>query len=64
MLGLMIMPFMPDSAGKILDQLAVPADARDFASFGKTLRPSAALPKPQPVFPRYVEETAAVGAGR
>jgi len=64
MIGLMITPFMPDSAGKILDQVAVPANARDFAALGKALKPGAALPKPQPVFPRYVEETAAAGAAR
>jgi len=63
-LGLAIQPFMPGSAAKILDQLAVPPDARMFAATGMALQPGTTLPKPQPVFPRYVEEAAAVGAGR
>jgi methionyl-tRNA synthetase len=46
---------MPDSAGKILDQLAVPAGDRTFAGFDKELVPGIALPAPQGVFPRFVE---------
>ena len=64
MIGLVITPFMPNSAGKILDQVAVSSDARDFAALEKALQPGTALPKPQPVFPRYVEETVAAGAAR
>ena len=47
----------PASAGKLLDVLAVPDDARDFASLGEAgrLAGGAQLPKPTPVFPRYVE---------
>ena len=52
---LLVQPFMPDSAGKILDQLAVPAGARAFAAFDRELVPGTALPKPQGVFPRFVE---------
>ena len=49
---------MPESAAKLLDILAVPHDARGFASLGAAGRLTAGtvLPKPQPVFPRYVEE--------
>jgi hypothetical protein len=32
MTGLMIQPFMPESAGKLLDLLAVPSDERAFAA--------------------------------
>jgi len=48
----------PEAAGKLLDQLAVPADARDFAHLGAAGRLPAGveLPKPQPVFPRFVEQ--------
>ena len=48
----------PTAAGRILDQLAVDADARRFADLGPegTLAPGTELPKPQGVFPRYVEE--------
>jgi methionyl-tRNA synthetase len=44
----------------MLDQLAVPADARTFASLGEkgALKPGTPLPKPEGVFPRYVEEAA------
>ncbi len=52
---LLVQPFMPDSAGKILDQLAVPAGGRAFAAFDTELAPGTALPKPQGVFPRFVE---------
>jgi methionyl-tRNA synthetase len=56
---LLVQPFMPDSTVKILEQLGVPAEARTFASFDKELVPGTALPKPQGVFPRYVEPKAA-----
>jgi methionyl-tRNA synthetase len=48
----------PDAAGKLLDQLAVPEDARDFAHLGAAgrLQAGVALPKPQPVFPRFIEQ--------
>ena len=34
---LLVQPFMPNSTGKILDQLAVPAEARTFAAFDREL---------------------------
>jgi methionyl-tRNA synthetase len=57
-LGALLQPFMPDSAAKLLDQLAVAADARDFAHLTneKALKSGTPLPAPQGVFPRYVEE--------
>ena len=55
-LGLLVQPVMPDSGNSILDQLAVAADARDFAAMPQRLAPGTALPKPKPVFPRHVEE--------
>ena len=57
-LALLTQPFMPDSSGKILDQLAVAEDARTFEYFGSdhALSPATALPKPEGVFPRYQEE--------
>ncbi|NKB56875.1 MAG: methionine--tRNA ligase [Alphaproteobacteria bacterium] len=56
MVGLYVQPFMPDACAKILDQLAVPAGARHFASLETALTPGQALPKPAPVFPRFVAE--------
>ena len=58
---LLVQPFMPDSAGKILDQLAVPAELRTFASFDRDLEVGTPLPKPQGVFPRFVESVAVTG---
>lgn len=57
--GILAQPYMPASAGKLLDLLAVPADARSFAALGEKgrLASGSALPAPQGVFPRYVEET-------
>ena len=54
--GVLLIPFMPDSADRILDQLSMPAEERDFAHFGMQPAPAALrMPKPSPVFPRYVE---------
>jgi methionyl-tRNA synthetase len=54
---------MPASAGRLLDLLAIPADKRDFAALGAggRLAGGTALPAPQGVFPRYVEEEEAAG---
>jgi methionyl-tRNA synthetase len=59
-IAIVVQPIMPDAIAKMLDQLAVPADARTFAALGETgaLKPGTALPKPEGVFPRYVEEAA------
>ena len=50
-------PFMPDSAARLLDLLAVPAAERSFVQLGGAVRitSGATLPVPTPVFPRYVE---------
>ena len=57
-LAILVQPFMPGSAGKMLEQLAVPEDARDFAHLGPrhALRAGVALPKPEGVFPRIEAE--------
>ena len=49
---------MPGSASKLLDQLNQPEDARDFARLGEggALQPGLPLPRPEAVFPRYVNE--------
>ncbi|MEK1929572.1 MAG: methionine--tRNA ligase, partial [Pararhizobium sp.] len=55
-IAILLQPFMPESAAKLLDLIAVPADKRDFASLGEAGRLVAgtALEAPKPVFPRYV----------
>jgi methionyl-tRNA synthetase len=56
-IALMLQPFVPDSAGKLLDQLAVPADQRRFIHLKPefALKPGTPLPKPEGVFPRFEE---------
>ncbi len=54
----LLQPFMPTSMGRMLDQLGVPAEARDFAGLGMRLPNGTPLPPPQGVFPRYVEPAA------
>ncbi len=54
-LAILSQPVMPGSMARMLDQLGVPEDARDFAAFAVPLTPGTQLPKPQGVFPRYVE---------
>lgn len=57
-IAVLAQPVMPQSAARFLDVLGVPEEARDFASIGVAgrLKSGTDLPKPQPVFPRYVDE--------
>ncbi|MGI6244405.1 MAG: methionine--tRNA ligase [Pseudochelatococcus sp.] len=54
----------PDAAARLLDLLAVPEEARDFAALGEAGRiaPGVTLPEPVGVFPRYVEPEEGAGA--
>ena len=56
--GILCQPFVPGSAAKLLDLLAVPEGERSFAHVadGNGLVSGTALPAPAPVFPRYVEQ--------
>jgi methionyl-tRNA synthetase len=58
--AILAQPFMPQSAARLLDLLAIPPDRRDFAALGGGARIAAGskLPAPAPVFPRYVEPAA------
>lgn len=55
--AILCQPYIPDSAAKLLDLLAAPADARQFANVNDehALTAGTDLPKPEPVFPRYVD---------
>jgi methionyl-tRNA synthetase len=55
--AIMALPFIPQSAGKLLDLLGVPHDERlfSFLGGGHRIADGAKLPAPAPVFPRYVE---------
>ena len=58
--AILAQPVMPESAGKLLDLLSVPSDARDFTALdeGHALSSDTELPAPSGVFPRYVEPEA------
>jgi methionyl-tRNA synthetase len=55
--SILILPFMPASAGNLLDLLAIPQGERTFAFLGSHHRVAAGVkfPAPTAVFPRYVE---------
>jgi methionyl-tRNA synthetase len=55
--AILCQPFMPTSAARLLDILAIPENERDFSHLGGAHRivPGTKLPSPQPVFPRYIE---------
>jgi methionyl-tRNA synthetase len=55
MVGILVQPFMPVSAGKLLDQLAIPEGKRAFENLATRIKAGVTLPPPKPVFPRYVE---------
>ena len=58
--GILVQPFIPTAAARLLDLLAVAPDARNLADVGAKGRLVAgtALPAPSPIFPRYVEPEA------
>ena len=67
--AIMLQPFVPESAGKLLDVLAVPEDQRSFSELtpDRALSPGTPLPTPQGVFPRFVDaavEDGAKGGGK
>ena len=55
--AILAQPVMPDACNKLLDLMAVPADARSFAFLGERGRlvGGTPIPEPQGVFPRYVD---------
>jgi methionyl-tRNA synthetase len=60
--AILAQPFMPESAKKLLDLLAVPDAERDFSKLRGEHRLAAGtqLPAPSPVFPRYIDPEAQV----
>ena len=59
-IGIMLQPFVPDSADKLLNQLAVGKDARSFEHLKPehALKPGTELPRPEGIFPRITLEAA------
>jgi methionyl-tRNA synthetase len=60
-IAILAQPAMPQASAKLLDILGIPDDinSRNFAALGARIKPGVALPPPAPVFPRYIEPTAA-----
>jgi methionyl-tRNA synthetase len=56
-LAILVQPVVPDAAARLLDQLAVPSDARTFTHLdpAHAVAPGTSLPSPEGVFPRWVE---------
>ncbi len=59
-IAILAQPVMPEASAKLLDSLAIPETARDFAKLGEKTRivPGSQLPPPVGVFPRYIEPPA------
>jgi len=65
--AIILQPFMPDASSKILDQLSVDLENRNFSFIGPppnldllsefALKPDTILPKPEGVFPRFLESS-------
>lgn len=53
-IGILMQPFIPDSAAKILDQLSVPENNRNFRHLTKefAIKPCTRISEPRPIFPR------------
>ncbi len=64
-LALALLPFVPELAGRMLDQLAVGEGERSFVRWGDegALVSGTPLPAPSPVFHKFVEEEVAPNAG-
>jgi methionyl-tRNA synthetase len=60
-IAVLAQPVMPAACEKMLDILGIPEGERNFAMLGghERIKPGMTLPAPAPVFPRYVEPTAA-----
>ena len=58
LLSLIVQPFMPESSGRMLDQLVIAEGDRTFDAFdaAHALTAGTVLPKPEGVFPRFTED--------
>lgn len=56
-IAILVQPVMPESAGKILDQLGVESTQRNFNCLAGTARLASGqgIAKPEPVFPRFMD---------
>ena len=54
--GILLQPFIPNSASKMLDLVSIPNDQRSFTNINDSLQSGIKIDKPQVIFPRYVEQ--------
>jgi methionyl-tRNA synthetase len=52
LIGILLLPFIPQSAAKILDLLDVAASERNFAALNNPLKPGQRINEPKAIFPR------------
>jgi len=57
-IALLTQPLLPEGSGRILDQLAIPADQRHFSHWQERIQSGVALPIPQGIFPRWIQPAA------
>ena len=50
--GIMLQPFIPDTAEKILDSLSININKRTFENIDDRIRPNIVINKPEVLFPR------------
>ncbi|MBO0662825.1 methionine--tRNA ligase [Jiella sp. MQZ9-1] len=62
--AILLQPFVPESASKLLDILGVADDRRSFSELApeRALKPGNPLPPPQPIYPRFADKTSEDGA--
>jgi methionyl-tRNA synthetase len=58
-IAILLQPFMPETMGKLLEQLGVGENARQIADLALRMVEATPLPAPFGIFPRYVEPAAA-----
>jgi methionyl-tRNA synthetase len=60
-IAILAQPAMPQASHKLLDTLGIADDlnSRNVAALSQRIKPGVVLPPPAPVFPRYIEPTAA-----
>lgn len=65
-LALAMQPFTPDSAAKMLDQLGIPTEQRNFSYLDAAhmLTPGTSIAKPEGIFPRLLEDEPQQAAGQ
>ena len=55
-LATVLQPFMPDTMERMLDQLAVPLDARTLEALAVPLPDGTQLPPPSPLFQKILDD--------